>query len=147
MTETKKVNDLFLAIQNGNLEKVKQLHVDGLDMEVRGGDYFATPLLQALLFGKYEITWHYISSGANVFAETESDSWTSIMCAVNVAPEDYNEEKVRKIVLNLMELGVDINHKDRTGMTAIDVACCKSIADFLESHGAVKGRTCSENEG
>jgi ankyrin repeat protein len=103
---------LLESIQNGNLEVVKKLIDEGINVNLmREG---VTPLMVASSKGHTEIAEAILQAGVNI-NEKSDDGWTALHKAVS------DQEKTAIIDL-LMQSGIDIEAKDKSGKTALALA-------------------------
>lgn len=101
------LNDkLFKAAKEGDTEAIKQLVLDGADVDARDR-YEQTPLMYASFFGKHEACQLLIDLQANVNAKEIHDE-TALFLA-----------KTSKVVEVLMKGKADINIQDNHGRTPL----------------------------
>lgn len=83
--------ELMAAAQNGDLEKIKKLIAQGVNVNSRtfdNGKNFHTPLMIALLQDHLAISSYLIEHGADV--NVQAFHWNPLMCAISA----YNVESV-----------------------------------------------------
>jgi ankyrin repeat protein len=103
---------LLEAIQNGNLEAVKKLIEEGINVNlIREG---VTPLMIASSKGYTEIAETILQAGTNI-NEKSDDGWTALHKAV------FDQEKTAIVDL-LMQSGIDVDAKNKLGKTALNLA-------------------------
>jgi len=109
------------AIEGGDVEAVKQLVEEGINVNVvRDG---VTPLMIAASKGKTEIAEVIIQAGANINERTD-DGWT----ALHNAACDQADAGVVDL---LMQSGIDIEAKNKSGKTALQLAEEKKHRDIV----------------
>ncbi len=103
---------LLEAIQNRNLEAVKKLIDEGLNVNlIREG---VTPLMIASSKGYTEIAETILQAGTNI-NEKSDDGWTALHKAV------FDQEETAIVDL-LMQSGIDVEAKNKSGKTALNLA-------------------------
>lgn len=140
---------LHLAAADGNLEKVKHLLDQGVDVDVRANPSRATPLDFAVRDGRFDVAKLLVDRGANVNART-SYSDTPLHFAAQ-GPKLYCANRERKgdlrglpdehlaIVQLLLKKGASPDPRDGGGATPLEYAAtCNDvrIAKLLIAHGA-----------
>lgn len=118
--------ELFKAINNGDLKKVKLLVKRGADIE-ETDDCEYTALLEAVYYDQLDIVKYLVKQGANINTKSEYNR-----TALHIAVNDSNLEMVKFLVEN----GVYINAKNTSGETALDVAIKEEkteIEEYLQS--------------
>lgn len=124
---SKKLELFFNSIKNNDLEQLKTLIKNGIDVNVGDKDN-DTALIKATWYGNVDIIKFLIESGANVNL-SNNDGETPLMNAAENA--DIN---VVKILLNK---GADVNAKDNDDETALIKANGHTeIAELLKAYGA-----------
>jgi len=121
-------SDLFQAIRDGNLDSVKSLVAQGVDINHQD-KYGLTPLHNAASTN-LEIVKYLVEKGANI---NQQDNYR--LTPLHNAIYSGNLE----IVTYLVEKVADINHPDEMGLTLLDYAVNfnkKPIAKFLMDKGA-----------
>ena len=131
---TAKAPDISIhdAIENGNIEAVKQHLAAGTDVEVKDGEGW-TPLIWASGEPQKEIAELLIAKGADVNAMT-ADGLTALFAAILGPHKEMAELLIAK--------GADVNVRGFLGMTPLNMADDegeKEIADLLRKHGAKTG--------
>ncbi|HYA87080.1 MAG TPA: ankyrin repeat domain-containing protein [Nitrospirota bacterium] len=118
---------LLEAIQNGDLEAVKKLIEEGVNVNlIREG---VTPLMLASSKGHTEIAGIILQAGANI-NEKSDDGWTALHKAV------FDQGKTAIVDL-LMQSGIDVEAKNISGKTALNLAEEKGhreIARVIKKH-------------
>jgi ankyrin repeat protein len=113
---------LFIeAIEKGNVDIVNQLIEEGINVNVVRDE--STPLMIAASRGRIEIAETMLQAGANI-NEKNHEGWT----ALHKAAHDQNETD---IVQFLMDSGIDIESKTRSGKTALMLAEEKGHRDIV----------------
>lgn len=105
---------LFEASKSGNIDEVKSVIKQGVDVNSKGDQYGETVLLLASLFGRLDIVRLLIDNGADVNMQSKNGS-TALMRATE------NKSNI-EIVRFLIEKGADVNTKDSDGKTAYHYA-------------------------
>ncbi|HUI45595.1 MAG TPA: ankyrin repeat domain-containing protein [Nitrospirota bacterium] len=115
---------LFLnALESGNVDDVKQIIEDGLNVNVlRDG---VTPLMIAASKGQTEIAEVILQAGVNINAKSD-DGETALHKAA------FDQEKTDVVQL-LMESGIDIDAKNKAGKTAFNLAEEKKHRDIVRA--------------
>lgn len=108
-------NKLLKAVSKNNVEKVRQLVAEGVDIEKRF-DNNRTVLLLAMQKGKYEIAKFLIDVGANVNAMDHGES-----TALTHAVSNGNTEFIKILV----EHGANIKYELKGGWTLLHLASIK----------------------
>ena len=130
---------LLEALQNGNLEAVKQLIEEGINVNLlRDG---VTPLMIASSKGYAEIAETLLQAGVNI-NEKSDDNWT----ALHKAAFDQEEPAIVEL---LMQSGIDIEAKNKSGKTALNLAEEKGhreIIRVIKKHQAQLGIDAQEWE-
>lgn len=119
------------ATMDGNLNRMRLLHLAGADINVRGN--CCMPLYLAAGEGRLEIVRYLLDEGANVNAR-EAFGRTALSEAVF-----YGQSAVIK---ELVFRGADLNVLGEDG-TALDIAIKKNnlaVADLLRRHGGKSAR-------
>lgn len=109
-------NELFKAINIGNLEKVKLLVERGADIEEIDGCGY-TALLKAAHCNHLDIVKFLVKQGANINA----NSMTNNLTALHLALPRNNLEMIKFLVDN----GADIKAKSIDEQAALDIAIKK----------------------
>ena len=133
-TPTDKAPDISIhdAVEDGNLEAVKQHLAAGTDVDAKNNDEW-TALHVAAGEGQKEITELLIAKGADVNANTP-DGLTVFFAAILGANKEIIELLIAK--------GADVNVRGFGGMTPLNMANDegeKEIADLLRKHGGKTG--------
>ncbi|MDH4188053.1 MAG: ankyrin repeat domain-containing protein [Nitrospira sp.] len=114
---------LVNAVRDGSLEGAKALISVGADVSTTNDRGF-TVFMSAVGSDErnVEIMKELIEAGANAQAVTEL-GWNAFHAAVDVnGPEANTEESIRSTLQFLLNLGVDINHKDVQGVSPLERA-------------------------
>jgi len=113
---------LFLdALESGNVDGVKQIIEEGLNVNVlRNG---VTPLMIATSKGKTEIAQVILQAGVNINAKSDDGE-----TALHKAAFDQEETGVVQL---LMESGIDVDAKNKAGKTALHLAEEKKHRDIV----------------
>lgn len=106
--------EIFLAAEQNNLKKVKELLDKGLDPNIRDTDRGSTPLHWASTKGHIDIIEALINAGADVNAQTNKG---------RTACHSLIEQKFEKVVLWLVRYcDADPHIPDLRGIEAYDLA-------------------------
>jgi cytohesin len=129
---TAKAPDISIhdAVEEGNIEAVKQHLAAGTDVNVKGGRMVGTPLHYAALEAHKEIIELLIAKGADVNAKDKHGRISLHLAALGGHKE---------IAELLIAKGADVNAKGMTGWTALHQAAIygyKEIAELLIAEGA-----------
>ncbi|XP_052437538.1 ankyrin repeat, SAM and basic leucine zipper domain-containing protein 1 isoform X2 [Carassius gibelio] len=129
-----KVSSLKRAITAGNVDRVRELLDNGLDVETRLG-FGWTPLMCAVHVAHYELAELLLDHGAS--ANFSRDHYTVLMAACTAA--SATEEMISRCVALLLSRNADPNVCNRSSMTCLMLAArdgyCQVI-NMLVSHGA-----------
>ncbi len=120
---------LFSALDQGNLETIRRLVDQGVDIHSRSRGGW-TPLMYASLSGNLEIARFLLEQGVDVNAYDE-EGWTALMLATGQGYLD--------LVYLLMEQGANVNAQNQESLTALMIAAEQNnldIARFLVQQGA-----------
>lgn len=118
--------ELFKAINNGNLEKVKHLVESGADIEETDCCEF-TALLEAVYHNHLDVAKFLVEKGANINTKTKIGK-----TILRIAVYNNNLEMVKLLV----ESGVDIETKNNNKQTALNMAIKEEkteIEEYLKS--------------
>jgi ankyrin repeat protein len=114
---------LVAAIMDGSLEGVKALLSVGANVNAthdRGFTVFMSAVSSSQR--SLEIMNALVEAGANALAVSDL-GWNAFHAAIDVnGPEANTEESIRSTFERLIELGVDINHKDAQGVSPLERA-------------------------
>jgi ankyrin repeat protein len=129
---TAKAPDISIldAVEEGNIEAVKQHLAAGTDVNVKGGRMVGTPLHYAALEAHKEIIELLIAKGADVNAKDKHGRISLHLAALGGHKE---------IAELLIAKGAEVNAKGMTGWTALHQAAIygyKEIAELLIAEGA-----------
>jgi ankyrin repeat protein len=113
---------LHTASRRNDLIAVFFLADNGADVDCKATDG-QTPLHIAAMHGHAEIVRFLVSNGANVNGKTYNHGWTPLHDA------SYNGHI--DVALFLIDNGADLSIKSNSGMTTLDVAKTKDVADKL----------------
>lgn len=103
---------LIAASRDGEVEEVKQLLVEGADIEAKDADGF-TPLMWASTNGHREVVEILIDKGADVNA-------TSIQGYSPLSEASFSGHA--EVLVILIQAGADINQQDREGWSSLHLA-------------------------
>ena len=138
------MSDLFLACEEGNLEKVEELIEQGYDVNKRDGRYGrygTTPLMYAAGEGRYDVVKCLIDHGADVSQKNFANR-----TLLHYASEGGNL-KVVELILSTSK-GAQIDEEDNGHRTPLMLAAEKGHSDVLLcliDHGAnVNKKDCNE---
>ncbi|XP_046346827.2 cytadherence high molecular weight protein 2-like isoform X1 [Haliotis rufescens] len=123
--------DLYDASEAGNLEEVKRILSQGVDVNCRWGGWSETPVMEAAYRGHRDVVELLVSEGADV-SLVDRDGYNTL----HYASYGGHLETV-KFVLSLHV--VDIDARDNYGQTAADLARSGGhtrVLDLLVSRGA-----------
>ncbi|XP_062860686.1 ankyrin repeat, SAM and basic leucine zipper domain-containing protein 1 isoform X2 [Trichomycterus rosablanca] len=129
-----KVSVLKRAIAAGDVDLVRQLLDNGMDVETRLG-FGWTPLMCAVHVANYELVELLLDRGAS--ANFSRDLYTVLMAACTA--DSTTEEKIAKCVALLLSRNADPNAYNRSHMTCLMLAARNSycqVINLLVSHGA-----------
>ena len=115
--------ELFKAVDNENLEKVKKIIKSGVDVNSMFKIGW-TPLMKAIITKNKEMIKTLIDAGANVNAKSSDMGFTPIMIAIG-----HDFVGITKILLNN---GADISIKDKEGHTPLMQAKEESIPQIVK---------------
>ncbi|MBW1743404.1 MAG: ankyrin repeat domain-containing protein [Deltaproteobacteria bacterium] len=118
-------SELFEAIQSNNLERVKELVAQGVDLNVRDSRG-NTPLTRVIKYemGRLSIVEVLISGGADVNAKDRVRGGTPLHLAVAGGHKE--------VVKLLIASGADLNAKNRRDITPLDQAKLRGHTDIVE---------------
>ena len=102
--------DIWTAIRQGDLERVRQLIQDGQDVN-RGGSDGVTPLMEAAHYGRDQIVRELIRAGADVNGKDIIKR-----TALHLASSSWGHSSVIK---TLAEAGANLNVQDEDGVTPL----------------------------
>lgn len=107
---------LWTASRDGRTEEVRQLLVDGANMEEKGGGLQSTALTAAVESGRLEIAIMLMDAGADVDA-TDAHGRTALHTGVCLGP-CFRVDVARR----LLAAGADVDGQDEDGKTALHTA-------------------------
>ncbi len=126
--------ELFMAVEQKDIDAVKNILTQGADVEARDATDKITPLMLSAVVGDMAITALLIKAEANVNATSLKDGWVPLMHAVFFKHPD--------IVELLLNNGANINATDNDDNTALMQAAYNGpleIVQILLQHGANVG--------
>ena len=121
---------LQLAISYNRKDVIPVLIRHSRDIN-RRGDNSLSALDSAIHKCPIKTMEEIIAKGANV-NQCDNDGWSPLYRAVYINRQD--------IVAMLLKHGADINIRDRSGKTALDIARNQEMAGYLRANGAKHGR-------
>ncbi|KAJ3102628.1 hypothetical protein HDU96_009575 [Phlyctochytrium bullatum] len=128
---------LHIACWRGHASVAQLLLERGVDVECNSGDW-ATPLALAARAGSLECCKVLLKFGADANA-TDSKGLSVLMRAANPAPEDEEgrDEEVDEIAAIricelLIESGAKLAHKNRDGLTALEITEIEGVQELLK---------------
>ncbi|KAF2899306.1 hypothetical protein ILUMI_06870 [Ignelater luminosus] len=128
LTMEQKLNNLFYAIMNGNVEQVTSSLENGLDINVVVRDGWSAILLAASI-GNSDIVRELINRGADV--NSHKDRYTALMAACNCPESTSPASKCLDIVTQLIEHGAAIDATTRTRKTAFMFAASNGSIEII----------------
>ena len=110
--------DMFMAAQRGDVEKVRTLLEKGADINYKDDIVLGhTPLTIAAAWGHTEVVSLLLDHGASVDQQNE-DGVSALQCAASTTKSE--------MVKLLLDRKADVNHRDKIGRTPLfDAACSK----------------------
>ena len=103
----KKINSLFVAVEEGNIEKIDGLIKSGLNVDTRSNDYHrATPLSIAVRNKDLALTTFLLQLGASLYDSILLDA---IVSKHGVPEDDARQLSNRKLIEYLVEKGANVN--------------------------------------
>lgn len=110
--------DMFMAAQRGDVEKVRALLEKGADINYKDAMVLGhTPMTIAAAWGHTEVVSLLLDHGASVDQQNE-DGVSALQCAASTAKSE--------MVKLLLDRKADVNHRDKNGRTPLfDAACSK----------------------
>ena len=110
--------DLFMAAQRGDVEKVRLLLDKGADINYKDAMVLGhTPMTIAAAWGRTEVVKLLLNHGAQV-DQQNSDGVTTLQCAASTSEIE--------MVKLLLDRQADVNHRDKYGRSPLfDAACQK----------------------
>ena len=120
---------LFSAIESRNLDKIRCLVNNGVDINTKG-EYGETALIHATDNADKKIVRRLIELGADINSQ-DDEGWTALIHAIFI--------KSIEIAKLLIKSGADVNIKDNNGQTPLMIAAdfnAKEIGELLILEGA-----------
>ncbi|WP_394834459.1 ankyrin repeat domain-containing protein [Pendulispora rubella] len=136
----KTIKNLFQAIEDGNIDLVKQIigvDADALECEGVGKVMFSgkTPLIYALQCGQTNIALFLLENHANANAKmSDSWRWPTLHFAVRTAVSVDSKPEDLHVLERMLTFGADPNATDAFGNTALD----RSLLDYKKDCDAWK---------
>ena len=111
-------DDMFMAAQRGDLEKVKLLLEKGANVNYKDTIVLGhTPMTIAAAFGHTDVVLLLLDHGAAANQQNE-DGVSALQCAASTTKSE--------MVKLLLDRGADVNHRDKIGRTPLfDATCSK----------------------
>lgn len=114
---------LHFATLHCRLDVVRLLVEAGANLEIKHSRYETTPLITAVERGRPEIVQFLIDSGADVHVKLEGDTLLALVVKQAVSWKQTERKlKYMDIIQILIQAGVDVNIKDFSGRTVIEIA-------------------------
>jgi len=129
--------ELFAAAREGKLAEVKQLILDGTQVDAVNPQG-RTPLMGAAFFGNHQVVELLLAEGANV-AVTDKQGMTALM----LAAQSGNPE----LILLLLANGAEAATATASGMTALSVAELRGNDAVIEVLSSLKSEGQDEGAG
>jgi ankyrin repeat protein len=120
--EVAKYNQLFVAVQTGNLEEVQKLLNEGVDINGKNPFLGKTALMHASGQGLTEVVEFLLERGADANAKTDEGE-TALMIA--------SAKRNSNIVKLLLDKGAEVNAKTTYGKTALWIASDNKHSDVV----------------
>lgn len=142
---------LLFACVNEQIETVKFLLENGAKVNASSVSWL-TPLMVAIYYGYHELTQFLLANGASLnknlqilpdvkYQRKNSSSPHSLAGFGAIYIPDYDgfnvamlaaKQKHKKILLTLIEKGVDLNYSTNTGMTLLHICVLHGMTDIVE---------------
>ena len=121
--ENKKVEDIFDAVMHHDIELVKKLINNGVDLNIKDNDGY-TPLMRSMFVieDSEKIIKLLIDAGANVNITDDNNGNTALILWIK---SDWKNTSTNKIKL-LINAGADVNIKNNYGNTALILASSRN---------------------
>ena len=104
-------DDMFMAAQRGDVEKVKLLLAKGADINYKDKIVLGhTPMTIAAAWGHTEVVKLLLDHGAPVDQQND-DGTSTLQCAASTTKSE--------MVKLLLDRGADVNHRDKSGRTPL----------------------------
>ncbi|MDD5639354.1 MAG: ankyrin repeat domain-containing protein [Candidatus Pacebacteria bacterium] len=127
---------LMYAVDNSNIEIVKELINTGADVNIRGEVNWncignCTSLMYASYNGKIQIVKELINAGADVNAKNES-SETVLMFAIRGEHRNSFNKDYLEIIKELINAGADVNAQNTIEATALMIAVYNGNTNIIK---------------
>ena len=104
-------DDMFMAAQRGDVEKVRLLLEKGADINYKDKIVLGhTPMTIAAAWGHTEVVKLLLDHGASV-NQQDDDGTSALQCAASTTKSE--------MVKLLLDRGADVNHRDNSGRTPL----------------------------
>ena len=119
--------DIFEAAKNGNIDRIKELLEEGVDINVQNEKGF-TALMSASSWSNLnsndETVKFLLENGADINIQTFTGKWTALMSAVRYIGDSANSNgnSNNETVKTLLEYGPDLSLRNSDGWTPLLIA-------------------------